>query len=126
MPSIGLWPFCPGRYSSAPVLSETCRHWSSPWATRSSLASQARRMAAEQRPFGVAAYSGMSGSPAWKKISRWAIITTRDKAIDPNGQRWMAKRAKAHVVEVKSSHAISVSHPGAVADAIFDADRGTR
>ncbi|MFI6600099.1 alpha/beta fold hydrolase [Nonomuraea sp. NPDC050536] len=88
--------------------------------------SQARRMAAEQRPFGVAAYSGTSGSPAWKKIPSWAIITTQDKAIDPNGQRWMAKRAKAHVVEVKSSHAISVSHPGAVTDAILEADRRTR
>ncbi|MEV0232817.1 alpha/beta fold hydrolase [Nonomuraea sp. NPDC050786] len=64
--------------------------------------------------------------PVWKKIPSWAIITTQDKAIDPNGQRWMAKRATAHVVEVKSSHAVSVNHPGAVADAIFDADLGTR
>ncbi|SNT55792.1 Pimeloyl-ACP methyl ester carboxylesterase [Streptosporangium subroseum] len=86
----------------------------------------ARRMGAAQRPFALAAYAGPSGTPAWKKIPAWDIVTTMDKAIPPAGQRWMAKRAKAHVVEVRSSHAISVSHPVAVAYTIVDADRHTR
>lgn len=86
----------------------------------------ARRMAAAQRPFGVAAFSGPSGAPAWKKIPSWAVISTEDKAIAPAGQRWMAKRAKARAVEVKSSHAIAISHPTAIADTIVDADRRTR
>ncbi|WP_327588398.1 alpha/beta hydrolase [Nonomuraea sp. NBC_00507] len=87
---------------------------------------KARRMAAAQRPFAVAAYSGPSGAPAWKKIPAWAVISTQDKAISPAGQRWMARRAKAHVIEVKSSHAISVSHPVAIVDTVVEADRRTR
>ncbi|RSM93709.1 alpha/beta hydrolase [Nonomuraea sp. WAC 01424] len=86
----------------------------------------ARRMAVAQRPFGVAAYTGTSGTPAWKKIPSWVVVSTEDKAIAPAGQRWMAERAKAHTVEVKSSHAMSVSHPSAITDVIVDADRRTR
>ncbi|MFC7644735.1 alpha/beta fold hydrolase [Streptosporangium lutulentum] len=86
----------------------------------------ARRMAATQRPFAVAAYAGPSGTPAWKKIPAWDVISTKDKAIPPAGQRWMAKRAGAHVVEVNSSHTVQVSHPVTVADTIVEADRRTR
>lgn len=88
--------------------------------------STARRMAVAQRPFGVGAFTGASGAPAWKKIPSWAVISTEDKAIAPAGQRWMAERAKAKTVEVKSSHAMSVSHPSAITDVIVDADRRTR
>ncbi|GAA2215838.1 alpha/beta hydrolase [Nonomuraea monospora] len=89
-------------------------------------ASAVRRMAAAQRPFALAAYAGPSGDPAWKKIPAWDVISTKDRAIPPAGQRWMAKRAKARVVEVKSSHAAPVTHPVAIADTIADADRHTR
>jgi hypothetical protein len=41
--------------------------------------------------------------------------------IPPDAQRAMAKRAGATVVEVKSSHAVYVSHPQAVAHLIEQA-----
>ncbi|MEV0586186.1 alpha/beta hydrolase [Nonomuraea sp. NPDC050310] len=89
-------------------------------------AAQSRVMGATQRPFAVAAYTGVSAAPAWKTVPSWALVATQDRAIDPDGQRWMAARAKAHTVEVKSSHAVSVSHPGAVTDVIVAAARRTR
>ena len=39
-------------------------------------------------------------------------------------ERFMAKRAHAHTVEVKSSHDVMVSHPAAVTKLILDAVRG--
>ncbi|MEU4572589.1 alpha/beta fold hydrolase [Nonomuraea sp. ATR24] len=89
-------------------------------------ADTARRMAVAQRPFGVGAYTGVSGAPAWKKIPSWVIVSGEDKAIAPAGQRWMAARAKARTIEVKSSHAMSLSHPSVITDVIVDADRRTR
>jgi hypothetical protein len=37
----------------------------------------------------------------------------------------MAERAHAHTVEIKSSHAVTVSHPGAVTRQIEQAARAT-
>jgi len=44
--------------------------------------------------------------------------------IPPDAQRAMAKRAGATVVEVKGSHAVSVSQPQAVASLIEQAATG--
>jgi len=44
--------------------------------------------------------------------------------LPPDAQRLMSKRAGATVVEVKSSHAVYVSHPQAVAHIIEEAARG--
>ena len=48
-------------------------------------------------------------------------MTLDDKAIAPAGQMFMAERAQAHIETVRSSHAVMVSHPGAVVDVILDA-----
>jgi hypothetical protein len=44
--------------------------------------------------------------------------------LPPDAQRLMSKRAGATVVEVKSSHAVYVSHPQAAAHIIEEAARG--
>jgi len=46
--------------------------------------------------------------------------------IPPDAQRGMSKRAGSTVVEVKGSHAIYVSQPGAVAKLIEEAATGAR
>ncbi|MED7826845.1 alpha/beta hydrolase, partial [Streptomyces chiangmaiensis] len=43
-----------------------------------------------------------------------SLIATDDYNIPPAAQRFMAERARAHTAEVKASHAVSVSQPGAV------------
>jgi pimeloyl-ACP methyl ester carboxylesterase len=89
-------------------------------------AEQAAFMADSQVPWGVAALSGTISEPAWRAKPSWYLIATDDKMIPPDAQRAMSKRAGATVVEVKGSHAIYVSQPGAVAKLIEEAARGAK
>ena len=78
-------------------------------------AEKAAFMADSQVSWGVAALSGAISEPAWKTKPSWYLVVTEDKMIPPAAQRSMSKRAGSTVVEVKGSHAIYVSQPGAVA-----------
>jgi len=82
-------------------------------------------MADSQVPWGVEALSGAITQPAWRTKPSWYLITTEDKMIPPDAQRAMSKRAGSSVVEVKSSHAVYVSHPEAVAHLIEQAATGS-
>jgi pimeloyl-ACP methyl ester carboxylesterase len=84
-------------------------------------AEKAAFWADSQVPWGVAALSGTIGEPAWRTKPSWYLIATDDRMISPDAQRAMAKRAGATVVEVKGSHAVYVSQPGAVAALIEQA-----
>jgi pimeloyl-ACP methyl ester carboxylesterase len=79
--------------------------------------------AATQRPLAKVAGSAKSGPPAWRTIPTWFMVATEDHAIPPAAERFMAKRARAHTVEVKSSHTVMLSHPGAVTKLILAAAR---
>ncbi len=84
-------------------------------------AEKASFMADSQVPWGVAALSGTISQPAWRAKPSWYLVVTEDRMIPPAAQRAMAKRAGSTVVEVKGSHAIYVSQPGAVAALIEQA-----
>jgi len=73
-----------------------------------------------------AALSGKISEPAWRAKPSWYLIATEDKAIPPDAQRAMSKRAGSTVVEVKGSHAVYVSQPDAVAALIQEAAAGAR
>lgn len=81
----------------------------------------AAAMAAAQRPVTLAALMGRSATPTWKTIPSWYLIARQDRAIPAATQRFMAKRARAHTVEIDSSHAAQVAHPDAVTDLILAA-----
>jgi (p)ppGpp synthase/HD superfamily hydrolase len=49
------------------------------------------------------------------------MVATEDHAIDPDLERFYAKRMKAHTTEVKSSHVMYISHPVEVARVIDEA-----
>jgi len=89
-------------------------------------AAAAALMAVTQRPVTLAALTQPSGTPAWKRIPSWYLVGLQDKAIPPATQEFMAARAHSHTVEIDSSHASLVSHPGAVAKLIVAAARATR
>ena len=89
-------------------------------------AEKAAFMADSQVPWGVAALSGAISEPAWKTKPSWYLVATEDKMIPPVAQRSMSKRAGSTVVEVKGSHAIYVSQPGAVAALIEQAAEGVK
>jgi pimeloyl-ACP methyl ester carboxylesterase len=86
-------------------------------------AEQAAVMAATQRPVAAAAFSDVSGPPAWKSLPSWAVVATADKAAGTDIVRSMARRAGADIVEVEGSHVIMVSQPQAVTDLIVKAAR---
>src|SRR5258708_787139 len=87
-------------------------------------AEKAAFMADSQVPWGVGAPSGTISEPAWRVKPSWYLVTTEDRMIPPAAQRAMSKRAGSTVVEVKGSHAIYVSQPGAVAALIEQAAKG--
>ncbi|GLZ77975.1 alpha/beta hydrolase [Actinorhabdospora filicis] len=89
-------------------------------------ASEAAIMAAGQRPISVAAFGEPSGTPAWREVPGWYLVAADDRMIPAPGQREMARRMNATVVERSGSHAISVSRPGVVAAVIEDAARHIR
>jgi len=87
-------------------------------------APQAARMAATQRPATQEALTEPSGErPLWREVPSRFVIGEEDRNIPAALQRYMAKRAGAHrTLEIPgASHAISVSHPEAVAHQILDA-----
>ncbi|CAM5409102.1 alpha/beta hydrolase [Streptomyces spiroverticillatus] len=86
----------------------------------------AGRMAAAQRPVAAEAFGQPAKHAAWKTVPSWALVARQDRAIAPSLERFMAKRAGAHVTEVNSSHAVMVSRPDAVTDVINQAYRATR
>ncbi|HYZ86606.1 MAG TPA: alpha/beta hydrolase [Bryobacteraceae bacterium] len=88
-------------------------------------AEKAAFMADSQVPWGVGALGGTISEPAWRVKPSWYMVTTEDRMIPPAAQRAMSKRAGSTVVEVKGSHAIYVSQPGAVAALIEQAATGS-
>jgi pimeloyl-ACP methyl ester carboxylesterase len=89
-------------------------------------ANTADTMAVTQRPVALRALSDASAEPAWKTVPSWALVASEDLNIPRETQVFMAKRAKSHIVEVRSSHAVTVSHPKEAARIIEDAARSVR
>jgi len=86
-------------------------------------AAQGAFLAATQVPAAVAAFEAKVSQPAWKVRRSWYVLATEDRVIPPAAQRKMATRAKATITEVTGSHAVYISQPKAVADAIDAAAR---
>jgi pimeloyl-ACP methyl ester carboxylesterase len=67
-------------------------------------------MAASQRPGDSTTLQEPSGPPAWTTIPSWYLVATEDHLIPPATQRFMAERAGATTIEVRSSHVAMISH----------------
>jgi pimeloyl-ACP methyl ester carboxylesterase len=83
-------------------------------------ASEAKLMAATQRPIVEAAFGEAAAAAAWKTIPSWFLYGSLDKNIPPAVHAFMAKRAGAKkAVEVKgASHVVMISHPDALVQLI--------
>jgi pimeloyl-ACP methyl ester carboxylesterase len=82
-----------------------------------------RVLSAAQVPISAKAFSEMVSQVGWKEKPSWYILTTKDRAVSPDLQKFMAERMGAKVVPMASSHLAPVSHAAAVADVI---DRAAR
>ena len=61
-------------------------------------------------------------TPAWRTKPSWVLVAGSDRVINPELERWYAKRAKSHMVEVAgASHCVYVSRPREVAALIEEA-----
>jgi pimeloyl-ACP methyl ester carboxylesterase len=89
-------------------------------------ASEVALMIATQRPMNLAALNEKLTSAAWTSKPSWQIRTLQDRAIPLAEQKFEADRAHSHVVEVDSSHAVTVSNPDVVADVIEEAARAAQ
>lgn len=86
-------------------------------------AAEAGVMAAAQGPLAGAIFGEQAGPAAWRTLPSWYVVSTEDRAIAPDLERFMARRMGASTVEVASSHASPVSHPREIAELIFAAAR---
>ncbi|MFJ4870531.1 alpha/beta fold hydrolase [Streptomyces sp. NPDC088757] len=78
----------------------------------------ARTLAAVQRPLSATAFGDRVTAAAWRTLPSWALVTTEDRGIPAELQRFQARRAGSRTVEVRSSHLPLYSAPGAVTSLI--------
>ena len=85
---------------------------------------QAAFMARSQVPNAALNFRATITAPAWRSKPSWMVVAAKDRTINPDLERWYAKRAHSHMVEVAgASHSVYVSHPREVADVIESAAR---
>jgi pimeloyl-ACP methyl ester carboxylesterase len=82
---------------------------------------QARALYAVQWPFKKSLMAGKPTVAAWRSKPSYYAVSTEDRTINPDLQRFMAKRMKAKTVELRSSHVSLISHPREVASLILQA-----
>ena len=85
-------------------------------------AAQAAFMARSQVLNADANFKAVITTAAWRTKPSWMLVATKDRAINPDLERWYATRANSHKGEVSgASHAVYVSRPKEVAALIEQA-----
>jgi hypothetical protein len=83
-------------------------------------------MNASQQPIVGQCFGTLVTEAAWKDKPSYGIVATEDKAINPDIERNMYKRAHTKITEIKGSHAVFISQPEAVAAVIIKASYAIR
>jgi len=67
-------------------------------------------------------FKGIVTTAAWRTKPSWMLVAADDKIINPDLERFYAKRAHSHIAEAEgASHSVYESHPKQVAAMIEDA-----
>jgi pimeloyl-ACP methyl ester carboxylesterase len=82
---------------------------------------KAKVLYAVQEPFHKALLKGKTTHAAWRTKPSFYAVSTRDRTINPDLERFMAKRMGAKTIEVKSSHLSLISHPDEITGLILEA-----
>ena len=77
--------------------------------------------AATQKPLSSSVFTASVPVAAWKTIPSWYVVSKQDHAINPDLERFYAKRMNAHTTEVDASHVAFISHPAEIAKVIEEA-----
>jgi len=82
---------------------------------------RAKVLYAVQEPFDKALLAGKTRHAAWRAKPSFYAVSTDDRTINPDLQRFMANRMGAMTIEVKASHLSLISHPQEITDLILQA-----
>lgn len=82
---------------------------------------QARAYYAVQQPMGRPITMAKTTVAAWRQKPSWYAVSTEDRTINPDLERFMAKRMGAHTIELPASHVSLLSRPQEVANLILQA-----
>jgi pimeloyl-ACP methyl ester carboxylesterase len=86
---------------------------------------KAKVLYAVQEPFQKALLTGRTTQAAWRSTPSFYAVSTEDRTINPDLERFMAKRMGAKTIEVKASHLSLISHPDEITALILEAAQGT-
>jgi pimeloyl-ACP methyl ester carboxylesterase len=84
-------------------------------------ASEANFMALSQVMPNAKSFGTPITAAAWRTKPSWAVVSTADRAINPDLERFMTKRAGSKTIEINASHVVYMSHPTEVAKVIEQA-----
>ena len=82
---------------------------------------RARVLYAVQGPISGRLFSGKVTQAAWRSKPSWYAVSRVDRTIDPDLERFMAKRMKATTIELDAGHLSLISHPDAITRLILQA-----
>ena len=82
---------------------------------------KAKVLYAVQEPFQKALLAGKTTQAAWRSKPSFYAVSIEDRTINPDLERFMAKRMGAKTIEVKASHLGLISQPDAIAGLILEA-----
>ena len=82
---------------------------------------KAKVLYAVQAPFQKALLTGKTTQAAWRSKPSFYAVSTEDRTINPDLERFMAKRMGAKTIEVKASHLSLISHPDEITRLILEA-----
>src|SRR6266478_4519376 len=81
----------------------------------------AKVLYAVQEPAATALFGGRTTAAAWHSKPSWYAVSKLDQTINPDLERFLAKRMNATTVELEAGHLSLVSHPKEIADLILAA-----
>jgi pimeloyl-ACP methyl ester carboxylesterase len=82
---------------------------------------KAKVLYAVQEPFQKALLAGRTTQAAWRSKPSFYAVSTEDRTINPDLERFMAKRMGAKTIEVKASHVSMISRPEEISRLIMEA-----
>jgi pimeloyl-ACP methyl ester carboxylesterase len=84
-------------------------------------AKEAKALYAVQWPTTATIFGNRTTAAAWHDKPSFYAVSKQDKTIDPDFERFLAKRMNATTIEIDAGHLSLVSHPKEVADLILKA-----
>jgi pimeloyl-ACP methyl ester carboxylesterase len=84
-------------------------------------AAKAKVLYAVQQPFQKGLLTGKTTQAAWRSKPSFYAVSTEDRTINPDLERFMAERMEAKTVEVNASHVSLISQPAVISQLILEA-----